>query len=123
MAKIDVSEVLLDTDFIDEMTVITRFPSVSSLGENSFGERVNHCVSVGCVQPATGRVVQKLPEGMRVANISSFWFKGEITATAPCKYSSIIVYQGKRYQVQTVNDWSNWGAGWCEGTCVEQVPS
>lgn len=121
MGLVDVSELLHDPDFVDQMTVITRLPAVNSLGENTLKE----CpvVSVGSVQPASGKTIFKLPEEFRVANVSSFWFQGEITASAPGKYSSIIVFKGRRYQVQLVFDWTNFGAGWCEGTCVAEVPA
>ncbi|MDH4163323.1 MAG: hypothetical protein OEW15_11640 [Nitrospirota bacterium] len=121
MAKIDVSELLLDPDFVDRMTVVTRTPVVNSKGENVITDVPLE--TVGSVQPASGRTIQKLPEAMRVANISSFWFKGKIIASEPGKYSSIIVFKGLRYQVQTVFDWSNWGAGWSEGTCIAEVPA
>jgi hypothetical protein len=121
MAKIDVSELLHDPDFVDKMTVITRVPRLNSKGENKLTECADE--SVGSVQPASGRTVFKLPDEMRVANLSEFYFKGKIVATAPGKYSSIIVFKGQRYQVQNVFDWSNWGAGWCEGTCVAEVPA
>ncbi len=121
MSRVDVSELLHDPDFVDKMTVICRTPSVNSKGESLLRERPSD--SVGCVQPASGRTIMKLPDEFRVANVSSFWFQGEITASAPGKYSSIIVFKNRRYQVQTVFDWTDWGAGWCEGTCVAEVPA
>lgn len=121
MAQIDVSELLHDPDFVDKMTVISRTTTTNSKGENNLAE----CpvTSVGSVQPASGKTLFKLPEEMRVANVMSFWYQGQIVATAPGKYSSIIVFKGVRFQVQTVFDWTNFGAGWCEGTCVAEVPA
>lgn len=121
MAQVNVTELLSDPDFVDVIQLITRVPKVNSLGENLLEETV--LTSIGSVQPASGRAIMRLPEALRVANISSFWFKGTIIATAPGKYSSILTFKGQRYQVQTVLDWTNWGAGWCEGTCVAEVPS
>ncbi len=121
MGNIDVSDLLHDPDFVDKMTVVTRYPKVNSKGENIITD--SPLASVGSVQPANGRTINKLPDEFRVSNVMSFWFKGEIVATAPGKYSSIVIFKGIRYQVQTVFDWSNWGAGWCEGTCVAEVPS
>lgn len=121
MAQLDVSDILLDPDFVDKIELVTRKPSVNSLGENSVEEKAQK--TIGSVQPASGRVIARLPEAMRVANISSFWVKGSIIASAPGKYSSILVFKGNRYQVQTVMDYTNWGAGWCEGTCVAEAPS
>lgn len=121
MAQIDTSELLTDPDFVDAMLLVDRKPSINLLGENILSECLVN--SVGSVQPASGRVIQRLPEALRVANVSSFWFKGAIVASAPGKYSSILLFKGNRYQVQLVFDWTNWGAGWTEGTCVAEVPS
>lgn len=121
MGQIDVTDILGDPDFVDDVCLIQRTPFVNSLGENSLKE--NQINTVGCVQPATGRVLQRLPEALRVGNVSSFWLKAEIIASEPGKYSSILVFKGKRYQVQTVFDWSNFGQGYTEGTCVAELPS
>lgn len=121
MALLDVTELMSDPDFVDIIQVITRVPVVNSLGENIISDSI--LSSVGSVQPANFKTVQKLPEAFRVANVSSFWFKGNIIATAPGKYSSILVFNGVRYQVQTVADWSNFGEGFTEGTCVAEIPS
>lgn len=121
MGRVDVSELLHDPDFVDKMSVISRVPTVNSKGQNSLKE----CAvdSVGSVQPASGKAIFRLPEELRVSNVMSFWFQGVITASAPGKYSSIIVFRGLRFQVQTVFDWTAFGAGWCEGTCVAEVPA
>ncbi len=121
MAQVNVTELLSDPDFVDVILLVSRVPQINSFGENSVVETILN--TVGSVQPASGRVINRLPEALRVANLSSFWFKGTIVASAPGKYSSILVFKGVRYQVQTVMDWSNWGQGYCEGTCVAEVPA
>jgi hypothetical protein len=121
VAQINVTELLCDPDFIDAMALISRVPTVDSFGEVHLAETTVN--TFGSVQPASGRTIQRLPEAMRVANVSSFWVKGKIVASEPGKYSSILVFKGTRYQVQTVMDWSNWGEGWCEGTCVAEKPA
>lgn len=121
MAEIDVSELLSDPDFVDPIDVVTRTPSVNYLGENVIRESI--LSTFGSVQPAAGEVVQRLPEALRVENVSSFFFKGLIVTTATGEYSSVLVFKGKRYQVRHVFNYSNWGAGWTEGACVAEVPS
>lgn len=121
MSRIDITDLLSDPDFVDEIQMVTRRPQINSFGENILTETV--LVTVGSVQPASGRAIARLPEALRVADISSFWFKGVIVASSPGKYSSILVFKGRRYQVQTVLDWSTWGQGWCEGTCIAEVPA
>lgn len=120
MAQIDTSELLYDPDFVDEITLVTRTTSVNSRGENIVNEV--KCKSIGSVQPASGRKLERLPEALRLANVSSFWFKGKIIASEPGRYSSILEFKGTRYQVQSVQDWTNWGEGWTEGLCIAELP-
>lgn len=121
MAQIDVSELFTDPDFVDEMTLITRVSLVNSQGENIIQESAK--VSVGSVQPADYRTLKRLPDGLQNENVMSFWFKGEIITTAAGRYPSILLFKGKRFQVQQVQDWTNWGQGWCEGICVAEKPA
>lgn len=121
MALVDVTELLVDPDFVDAIQVITRVDTVNSQGENQLAETT--LSTVGSVQPASGRTIARLPEEFRVANVSEFWFKGQIVTSSPGEYSSILVFQGVRYEVQTVQNWLNFGAGWSSGTCIAQVPA
>lgn len=121
MAQIDITELLTDPDFVDFISLITRKPTVNTLGENTVQEV--ELKSVGSVQPADYKTLKRLPEALQNENVSSFWFKGEIIATADCRYPSILVFKGKRYLVRQVADWTNWGAGWCEGVCVAELPA
>jgi len=121
VARVDVTELLVDPDFVDTISVITRVSTVNTRGENVMSEST--LVSVGSVQPISGKAIQRLPDEFRLADVKTFWFKGEIVASSPGKYSSILVFKGKRYQVITVLDWLNFGEGWTEGMCVAEVPA
>lgn len=121
MAQIDVSELLADPDFVDPIQLVHRIPQVNSLGENKLTDSV--VPTVGSVQPVSGKTLQRLPEALRLQNISSFWIRGEIPTTAAGKYASVIVFKGRRYNIQHVFDWTNWGAGWSEGVCIAEPPA
>lgn len=121
MGQIDVTEVLADPDFVDAITLIHRTPNVDDFGNNQLTERSEP--TYGSVQPASGRTLQRLPEALRVANVSSFWVKGKIVSDGSCQYPDIISFKGQRYAVQVVFDYTNWGEGWCEGTCVREKPT
>jgi hypothetical protein len=118
MAQIDVSDVLADSDFTDAISVVTRVPIVDGRGQNNLS--VTTLNTVGSVQAVSGKDLERIPEALRNLNVRSFWFRGEIVATAPGKYSSIIEFGGQRFQVKHVFDWTNWGAGWTEGLCVAE---
>jgi galactose-6-phosphate isomerase len=121
MARIDVTELLTDPDFVGPIQQIKRKDLVDNFGVLQLTEV---CVNtVGSVQPISGREINRLPESLRVADMMTFYIKGVITASAPGKYSDILVSNGKRYQILSVNDWSAWGAGWCKGACVAEVLS
>jgi hypothetical protein len=118
MANIDVSDLLADPDFVDDMKIISRKSSENSYGENKLAEVCTD--TVGSIQPVSGKTLMRLPEALRVLNLKSFWVRGEIIAAAPGKYTDQLLFKGVRYNIQTVNDWTNWGEGWCEGTCIAE---
>lgn len=121
MAQIDITELLSDPDFVDIIAIINRVPSINLYGEQ-YLEEIS-IGTIGSVQPATGKVLERLPESMRMHNYSSFWLKGKIIASEPGKYSSVLMFKGVRYQVQSVQDWSNFGAGYTEGLCIQEIPA
>lgn len=121
MSRIDVTELLSDPDFVDTLVQIKRISNVDLRGKNQIQEK--EIKTIGSVQPASGKTINRLPEDFRVANISEFFMKGEITASKDGRYSDVLVFKGKRYNVQTVFDWTNWGAGYCQGTCIAENPT
>lgn len=121
MAQIDVSELLHDPDFVDNIQLVSRVMSINGKGEGVLADQITN--SVGSVQPSSGRTLQRLPDALRNENVSSFWFQGKIVATAPGQYTDVLIFKGQKYQVRMVFDWTNFGAGWSEGVCVAQVPA
>lgn len=116
MAEIDVTELFTDPDFVDEMQIVRRKAAVNSRGENMVKETTIE--AVGSIQPTDGKTLQRLPEALRLKNLSTFWVRGVINTTQGCAYPDVLVFKGRRYQVEHVFDWTNWGAGWSEGVCV-----
>lgn len=118
MARIDVTELLHDTDFVDNMIHVSRTSSVNSKGETLTTECNKE--TVGSIQPASGKAISRLPDELRQGNVMSFWMQGTIVTTSPGKYPDILIFAGSRFQVQMVFDWTAWGQGWCEGLCVAE---
>ncbi len=121
MAQIDVSELLLDADFIDSLTLIHRTTSVNSQGVNVLSE--TSADTVGSVQPATAKDIQRLPDALRMSDVRKFWIKAEILSDGDAQYPDIILFQGKRFQILNIEPWLNYGAGWNAGLCVWEKPS
>lgn len=121
MAQIDVTDILSDPEFMDPVILIHRKPIVDEFGENQLIE--TQVATFASVQPTSGKTLQRLPEALRVSDVSSFWIKGKIIADGKCQYPDVIVFRCARYAVQMVFDWSFWGNGWSEGVCVREKPS
>lgn len=121
MAQIDVSDLLLDPDFVDPIQVIRRSTTVNQYGENILVETPIN--TFGSVQPANFKEIQRLAESLRTHDVRSFYLKLEIVQDASTAYPDILVFNGKRYQVQTAAPWLNFGAGWNQGVCVAENPA
>lgn len=121
MAQIDVSELLLDADFIDNLTLIHRTTSVNDQGINVLAE--TSADTVGSVQPAPTKDIQRLPDALRMSDVRKFWIKAEILSDGDAQYPDLILFQGKRFQIINVEPWLNYGAGWNAGLCVWEKPS
>lgn len=119
-ALIDVSDILSDPDLVQPLTLIKREACVDSFGQNKLKELAS--CTVGSVQPISGKTLQRLPDAYRVANVQSFWMREKLVSDSRSQYPDIIVKNGKRFTVQIVFDWSDWGSGWSEGTCVAERP-
>ena len=118
---IDVSDILNDPEFVQPLTLIQRKENVDNYGKNTLSETPK-CTH-GCVQPISGKTLARIPEALRVANVQEFWIREKIITDARSKYPDVIVKNGIRYAVQVVFDWSDWGHGWNQGTCVQEVPA
>lgn len=121
MALIDVSDLLSDPDFIDPIIVIRRTSTTNSFGENVLFE--TEIQTFANVQPASTKQIMRLPEDLRMADVRSFYLRLEIVQDGTTDYPDILVFQGKRFEIQTAAPWLNYGSGWNEGVCVGQKPS
>lgn len=115
---IDVSDLLLDPDFVEPLVLVKRTSTVSQFGENQVSEvKVQ---AIGSIQPLTGKDLERLPEALRQRNVRTFWMKTEVATDGEAKYLDLIEFQGKRYQVLSSKPWLNWGGGWNEVIAVEE---
>lgn len=121
MGLIDTTELLFDPDFVDALTLIRRVPSVDSFGQSSTTD--TPFATIGSIQPITGKAAQRLPEELQFSDVRSFWIKATIQTDGSGIYPDLISWNGENYAIKIVFAWTNWGAGWCEGVCVREVPA
>lgn len=110
MALLDVTELLTDADFCDGFTLIRQVYSVNRFGENEITETAENCT--GIVQPATDNVENLLPQGANPTDYIQVWLADDLRAGF-----DVILWNGKRYAVEAVKDWGNYGSGFCNAVC------
>jgi len=117
MAQVDVSDILTDPDFLDTVTLIRRTPEVvSSVGRASFVETSSQVYM--CVQGRKAETLTREPNDAWLTDAIDVYYAGVLYGAAPGGYADVIVWRGKRYQVEAVvENYSNYGAGWTHAVC------
>ena len=113
MAITDVTELLGDADFVDSFSVIRRVNSVNNYGENVLSEST--ISAVGSIQPASPDDMQRLPDSVRRRDAITVY---SVTRISPDAYPDVVVWNGKKYQAQTSDDFGNYGAGYTRAICT-----
>lgn len=117
MALIDVSFLLTDPDFTNQVTLIRRSIAINTYGEGQLTETQSTITAV--VQGDNTEMLEFVPEGARLTDMITVWCRGQLTAEQPGGYADIIVWGGKRYQVKEVSeDFMNFGAGFTKAICM-----
>ncbi len=113
MALIDVTDIVLDPDFQDSITIVRRVDSVNSYGENVITETSESVRAI--VQPASPDDLQRLPDSVRRRDAVTVYYSGILTADA---YPDVVVWGGDRYQVRDTEQFLNWGRGYTKAVCT-----
>ena len=119
MALIDVSELLVDPDFVDQIDTIQRVKGVDSNGRTIMIATPR--VITGSVQPASGEALQMLPDLVRTSGMLEIWTQSILTVDTDSRAADIIVWKGNRYIVAAkVDDYQNYGAGYTHAVLTLQ---
>jgi len=121
MARIDVSELMVDPDFIMNFTIIRRVPTINTYGENSLTE--TPVSAVGSIQAATAETAKRLPDGVQLSKFKTIFTKAVILADSAGNYPDQIEWKSQRYNVFQVTPWEDFGAGWYMVDCELQKAS
>jgi hypothetical protein len=121
MALLDVSELLADPDFCDQITRIARSVTLVK-GETTIAETSG--MIYGSVQGAEKEDLEKVPEAAILSDIIRVYSNSRLYPERPSGYSDIIVWKGARYAVKTVpEDFMHFGGGHCMALAVKEVPN
>lgn len=116
MALLDVTEVLLDPDFIDMGIVCER--NVQTVGSN--GRAVNtptEIIFCGVVTSDSGDILERIQAAERIKGSITIHTKFSLNDGSVGFSADIVRWQGRRYTVSNVNDYSHFGPGFVCASC------
>ena len=96
------------TNFVREQTisVITKAPGAFDFdkGEEAAGTELSFEIQ-GNIQPVSGKTLERLPEGRRTRHMKTLYTRSELQTS-----TTIIVYKGSRYEIESEDDWDDTSA-------------
>lgn len=116
MPLLDVSDVLLDPDFADTVTVYRQAVTVASTGRSTKVETTSTISAV--VTPDRWATLQRQAEGANVSETITVITQFRLTAMVGDQDADEIVWNGKRYVVIAVGDCTRYGAGFVEASAA-----
>jgi hypothetical protein len=119
MPLLDVSEILLDPDFVDSLVCARQTQTV-----DDNGIATDSAVSTpfyGVVTNNTGDLLMRLAEGSRINGSITVHSRFLLQAGGDGQDADIVTWNGRQYTVTNVGDWSRFGIGFTAANC-ELIP-
>ncbi|MFW6681749.1 MULTISPECIES: hypothetical protein [Komagataeibacter] len=116
MPLLDVSDNLLDPDFIQTLTVTRPTQTVDSQGMTQIAETSQSFY--GAPVPLTSQELIRNPNAELLAGGIRVYTRFVLDSGSPDTSADIVTFGGKRYTVVSVDDWSNFGAGYVAADCA-----
>lgn len=116
MALLDVSDILDDPDFVDSVT-LCRSAVVTGENGRSTATRIETTI-IGVVTQGGGDDLDRTGDAQKIKGSITVHTVSELSAGSPTAAPDEVVWQGRRYIVDSVADWSNLGAGYWAASCV-----
>ncbi|WP_281659644.1 hypothetical protein [Microvirgula aerodenitrificans] len=116
MARLDVSDVLLDPDFMDRDLICQR--SVQTVGDNGWAEvTTTETTFAGVVTSDSGDILERIASGERIKGSITIHTRFGLSDGAAGTTADVVVWQGRKYTVSNVNDYRHFGRGFVCATC------
>lgn len=117
MPLLDVSDVLLDPDFVDSSLICAR--SAQTVGSD--GMAVNTATQIpfsGVVTNDTGDQLIRNADGSRIQGSITIHSQFRLIDGVSGFDADVVTWQGRSYVVNNVRDWSTYGQGFVAAQCV-----
>ncbi|MDW3684902.1 hypothetical protein RA280_24740 [Cupriavidus sp. CV2] len=116
MALLDVTDVLLDPDFMDAGLLCNRM--AQTMGDNGrAANAVTQTPFAAVVTSDKGDILHRNADGSRIIGSITLHTPFRLIDGADGQDADEIVWQGRAYTVVSVNDYSHFGRGFVCATC------
>jgi galactose-6-phosphate isomerase len=117
MPLLDVSDVLLDPEFMDLTLSVTR--NAQTVGNDGIAVLSSTTTPFfGVVTSLNGSVLTRVAEGERISDTITIHTKFKLIDGQSGYDADVVNWQGLQWTVTNVNDYSTWGAGFVTATCT-----
>ena len=121
MALLDVTEVLLDPDFMDTGLVCNRM--AQTIDEDGFATNTATAHRFAAVVTSDkGDLLHRNADGSRIAGSITLHTMFRLSDGSTGQDADEVVWQGRTYTVVNVNDYSHFGRGFVCATCDLKTP-
>jgi hypothetical protein len=116
MPSFDVSDILLDPEWMTTNLVCVR--STETVGANGIGvETIKNTTFAGVVTSDQGDVLSRLEGSSRTAGNVLIHTRFVLRESHEGNAADMVIWNGVKYTVSKVNDYSSYGRGFVAATC------
>lgn len=120
MALLDVTDILSDPDFMDTGLFCER--TVQTIGNNGLAVNATRLIKFSAVVTSDqGDILQRVVQGERIAGSITIHSRFRLIDGKVGFTADVIRWQGRRFTVNSVNDYSHFGRGFVCANC-EIIP-
>lgn len=116
MARLDVSDILADPDFMDTGLMCERI--AQSVGADGMAVNTTKLYRfAGVVTSDSGDILERIASGERIKGSVTIHTRFQLSDGAAGQTADIVQWRGRRYTVSNVNDYSHFGRGFICASC------
>lgn len=128
MPALDVSDLILDPDFCEVLTIYRREQVMDSLGRATVTPVLIAPAPYGVVEPQDDQPLQRGPEQQNLPQLLEVHTQFRLRsasldpATSKLYQPDVIVWNGDQFLVNRVINWSKYGRGFIRAACSSVDP-
>ena len=125
MARIDVTEIVTDPDFLDDVLLIRR--TAAMVGARNVVAEADPVLTAMVVQDGVvSEDISRVPAALLLVDSITVWSVTPLTAQDRATaggYSDVLEWDGRRWEVRTIlGNFTNWGLGYTKALATLMQP-